>query len=103
MTMERTVPESVLPEDVTVLVTATAMYAGMVAGGLALLPGRLVQVMPQAGGVPVSAAKPLKLAGAAPPERVLRLDQASPHQVTAVPAAAVVTARSPSTKAPAGR
>ena len=54
------------PVFVTRLVTITAMYAGTVDGGVALVPPVVVQVQPVAGGVvEIVLAKPLNAAGAA--------------------------------------
>jgi hypothetical protein len=61
-------PAIVGPDFVIELDAITAMYDGMLAGGPELLPGSLVQAPPQLGKpVVADSAKPLKLAGAAPP------------------------------------
>jgi hypothetical protein len=69
-------PEIVDPDWVMLLETTTPMKGGIVSGGFELLPGLLVQVSPQAGGlVLTSEAKPLKLSGAGPPLSTLSRDQ----------------------------
>ena len=60
-------PLSVDPDFVIELETITVMSAGMVSGGFELLPGSLIHVSPQVGGLFVQVTKPLKLAGAVPP------------------------------------
>ncbi len=56
------------------------------AGGLELLPGPVVQVMPHFGGSAESVtAKPLKLAGAVPPLSLLTFDHFAPQKVTLAP------------------
>lgn len=79
----------VLPDWVTRSDTMTAICAGTLPGGEALLPVRDVQVLPQAGGAPVvDEANPLKELGAEPPERRFALAHCAPHQVTDAPTAA---------------
>ena len=76
-------PEIVDPDWVMLLATTTPMKGGIVSGGLELLPGRLVQVSLQAGGlVLTSEAKPLKLSGAGPPLSTLSRDQLWPQNST---------------------
>ncbi len=65
------------------------------AGGCELVPGLVVQALPQAGGSLVLAAKPLKASGAGPPESMLAVAQLSPQNSTAPDAVWF-----PSTKAP---
>jgi len=96
-------PEIVGPDFVIWLETITAMYAGTLLGGGVLLPGRVVQVPPQAVGIVPRVANPLKESGAAPPERWFKVDHWAPHHVTVVGAAfasAALTVWSPSTNAP---
>ena len=65
-------------------------------GGFELLPGLLVQVSPQAGGLVLMAeAKPLKLSGAGPPLSTFLRDQSWPQNSTDP-----VAVSSPTTKAP---
>src|SRR5437870_5515323 len=105
MTICRMLPEMILPVLVIRLGMTTAMLAGTLVGGDALLPGEVVQVPPQGGGVVLRVwAKPLKEDGAGPPERLLRLDHCAPHQATVtgtLELRAALTVRSPSTKEPA--
>ncbi len=62
-----TSPEIVGPHLLILLETTTPMKGGSVSGGFELLPGLLIQVSTQAGGlVLIVAAKPLKLSGADP-------------------------------------
>ncbi len=61
-----------------------------------LLPGSVLQPMPHVGALGFSA-KPLKLAGAAPPLKEFVFAHWAPQKVTAVP---VALFRSPITKAP---
>src|SRR5437016_821558 len=90
-------PEICGPDCELELVTITAMKAGKgPAGGGALLPGSVLQSMPQAG-VAGLRAKPLKLAGAGPPLRVFSFHHWGPQNVTAVPG---VLLPSPITNAP---
>src|SRR5713226_1093467 len=94
-------PEIVEPDFTTLLDTSTPMYVGTVAGGFELAPGGVVQVMPHFGGsAEGAAAKPLKLAGAAPPLSLLTLDHFAPQKVTLAPICALW---SPITKAPLAR
>src|SRR6266849_7808697 len=91
-------PEIFEPDFVTLLDTRMPMYAGTAAGGFELFPGPVVQVMPHFGGSAERvAAKPLKLAGAAPPLRLLTFDHFAPQKVTLAPIWALW---SPTTKAP---
>src|SRR5215468_10733065 len=87
-------PEILWPCLVTELDTMIAMNAGRGPfGGFELLPGRLVQVWPQAGGVVVRlTANPLKLRGAGPPPGTFFLAHRAPQKVTWVPIAALVSA-----------
>jgi len=72
-------PEICEPDLDVELVTITPMNAGSgPVGGGGLLPGPVVQSVPQLG-VAGSRAKPLKLAGAAPPLRVLRFHHCAPQ------------------------
>ena len=54
----------------------------MVAGGLALFPGRLDQPVPQLGGAFGLSAKPLNSAGAGPPLNEFAGAQPAPQKVT---------------------
>ena len=75
-----------LPEFVIELVTITVICDGTLLGGSELLPGLLFHVPPQIGGfVFVEFAKPLKLAGAAPPLSLFTLDHFAPQKVTLAP------------------
>ncbi len=104
MTMEALLPEMVFLDFVTVLATITAIYDGALAGGLALLPGLLVQVAPQEGDVVLRVvANPLKAAGTEPPERLLSFCHCAPHHVRRVVGKAEATVRSPNTKEPLDR
>lgn len=94
-------PEIVLPDFVMLLATSVPMYAGMPETGGGLLPGPVVQVPPQAGGVAAGEpAKPLKDGSTGPPVRLFKLDQSDDHQVTVVAAVAAATVASPRTKTP---
>src|SRR6266851_1362546 len=74
----------------------TAITAGTVFGGCALLPGRAVQVCPHHGeALPIS--KPLKLAGAGPVLKWSFFHHCAPHQYAWAPMA---FPRSPITNAP---
>ncbi len=104
MTMEAVLPEMVLLDFVTVLATITAIYDGVLASGLALLPGLLVQVSPQEGdGVLRVVANPLKAVGIEPSERLLSFCHCAPHHVRRVFGKAEATVRSPNTKEPLDR
>ena len=84
------------PFTVIELETITVMNSGTAAGGPELLPGSLVQVLPQvAGCVLVALAKPLKVAGVAPPLNELALAHFAPQKVTWLPTSAFL---SPMTK-----
>jgi hypothetical protein len=95
----------VLPVWVIVLATTTAIVDGTLDGGGGLLAGPVVHVPPQVGGVALKVcAKPLKAAGAGPPERRLSFAHCAPHYVSfwgPSPCRAASTLASPSTKAPA--
>src|SRR5215831_4313326 len=98
------VPLSELPACVTELVTRTPMYSGTVSGGLPLLPGRAVKLVPHSSGGLICGsvtldAKPLNEDGAWPPERLFRPDHEWLHQVTVLPPAPA-TVWSPSVNAP---
>src|ERR1051326_4152291 len=98
------VPLIVLPDWVTLLATSTPMYSGTVSGGLPLLPGRAVKLVPQSSGGLICGrvtveAKPWNEAGAWPPERLFRLDHEWLHHVT-VPEPAFATVWSPRANAP---
>ena len=82
-----------------VLETTTPIKGGSVFGGFELLPGLLVQLSPQTGGLVLTVeAKPLKLGGALPPLSTFCLDQVALQNVTVLgPTAAVM---SPNTKEP---
>jgi hypothetical protein len=69
----------------TELDTMTAIYCGSVAGGLELLPGLLVHVLPQAGSAAVLSSKPLNEFGAEPPLIGLFCDHCEPQKVTVAP------------------
>jgi len=91
-------PEMVGPDFVTLVDARTPMYAGTLAGGFELAPGPVVQVRPHFGGSTESVeAKPLKLAGAGPPLRLLSCDHFAPQKVTLAPICALW---SPTAKAP---
>src|SRR5216683_1886619 len=91
-------PDIVDPDLLIELDTMIATYDGMVSGGSELLPGSAVQVPPQLDGVVLLwLAKPLKLAGAAPPLKEFSVHHCAPQKVTDVPTAAF---RSPITKFP---
>lgn len=91
-------PETVSPDLVIELETRVPMKDGSTSGGAPLLPGPVVHVPPQLGGVLLKVfAKPLKLSGAGPPLNELSVDQFAPQNVTAVPLAASL---SPIAKAP---
>ena len=80
-----TFPEIFEPDFAYVLVTSTDMYVGSGPfGGEALLPGLVVQVVPQAN-VAVLTAKPLKLEADEPDEVGLSLDHCAPQKVTELP------------------
>src|SRR6266487_4793916 len=80
-------PEICEPDCDTELVTITPMNSGSgPAGGCGLLPGPVVQPVLQIGVAGLSA-KPLKLAGAAPPLSVLSFHHCAPQNVTWVPLA----------------
>src|SRR5437763_3932905 len=88
-------PESCEPDLLMELVTITAMYSGSgPAGGPALLPGSVLQPVPQEGAAGVSA-KPLNVAGALPPLRLFAFAHCAPQNCT-VPVALL----SPMTNAP---
>src|SRR5579862_1842918 len=89
-------PEIVLPDFVTWLVTITAISPGTLAGGGVLLPGSVVQVLPQVGAV-LPSSKPLKLAGPEPVLSALFFHHCDPHQLTWPPE---TFSRSPITKDP---
>ena len=72
-------PEIVDQDLSTELDTITAMNDGTVAGGPELLPGSVVQGCPQAGGLLVESAKPLKLFGAPPPLSELLFAHCAPQ------------------------
>jgi hypothetical protein len=78
------------------------MYEGKgKSGGSELLPGPVVQVIPQFGGSAVSVlVKPLKLGGAAPPLRPFSAGHCALQNVTLDP---IVAFRSPISKAPLAR
>jgi hypothetical protein len=91
-------PEIVDPDLLIELDTMIAIYDGMLSGGPELLPGSVVHVPPQLGGVVLLwLAKPLKLAGAVPPLKEFSFHHCAPQKVTDVPTAAF---RSPITKCP---
>ena len=93
-------PEIELPDFTTDEVMSVPMYAGSEATGDESLPGPVVHVPPQTGGVELgAAAKPLNDAGAPPPVSVLRLDHCEPQKVTFDEPACAAEA-SPSTNAP---
>src|SRR5205823_13492062 len=95
------VPEIFDPDLWIDPLTTTAIAEGTLAGGFELLPGRVVKVPPQVGGlVLVRSAKPLNEGGAGPPLRLLSFDHCAPQYVTAVPVAAF---RSPITNEPDAR
>src|SRR5690242_5649762 len=78
-------PEICAPDFDDELATITPMKAGNgPAGGGALLPGSVVQPVPQLG-TDGFLAKPLKLAGAAPPLSAFSFDHCEPQNVTLVP------------------
>src|SRR5258708_24383739 len=80
-------PEIVEPDLVIELETITPMKAGRgPAGGGVLLPGSVLQPVPQLGVLGLSA-KPLKLAGAVPPLKEFSFHHCAPQNVTAVPTA----------------
>src|SRR3712207_245148 len=85
------------PLFVTLLETITPMNCGMTEGGFELLPGRLVQVPPQAG-VAVPSSKPLNAFGGGPPLIGLCCDHCEPQKFTA--AATDKFARLPTTNMP---
>ena len=94
-------PEMVFPDLPIELDTKTAMNEGTLSGGAELAPGSEVHVPPQVGGVVLGVrAKPLKLSGAAPPLRELRLAHSAPQNVTAFPLTLLL---SPMTKPPLAR
>ena len=66
MTIRLTFPVMAEPFFCTELDTITAINLGIVVGGLELLPGWLVQVLPQ-GGSKTLFSKPLNEFGAGPP------------------------------------
>src|SRR5207249_748997 len=85
------------PDWLMLLATITAMVPGNGPfGGGALLPGSVLQPVPQLGTFGFRA-KPLKAAGAAPPLRLFSFHHWAPQKVTLVPAALFL---SPITKAP---
>src|SRR5438046_5125626 len=100
--MRTAFPEMTDPAFTTLVGTSTPMYAGGAPlGGPELFPGRVVQVMPQAGGSALRrSANPLKLAGAGPPLSWLRADHCAPQKVTCPPTGAL---RSPTVKPPRAR
>src|SRR5262245_24037632 len=90
-------PEILEPDLEIELEAITPMNSGSGgAGGLALLPGLVLQPAPQVGVFGVGA-NPLKLAGAAPPLREFCFHQSAPQNVTAEP---IALFRSPITKEP---
>src|SRR5437867_5941239 len=94
--MEGISPEILFPDLETLLEAMTAMKEGTVAGGAGLLPGLVVQLPPQLGGVVLRVlAKPLKLWGACPPVKEFTFDHCAPQKVTEP-----VAVRLPTTKEP---
>src|SRR4051812_43306713 len=90
-------PETAGPLFDAELVTITAKYAGKGPfGGGVLFPVSDFHATPQPG-IFGASAKPLKLAGAAPPLRELRFDHCMPQNMTAAPFALFL---SPTTKPP---
>src|SRR6266550_257774 len=82
-------PEIVAPDLLIEPDTMTAIYEGTLLGGSELLPGSVVQVPPQLGGVVLLwLAKPLKLAGALPPLKEFSFDHCAPQKVTELPTTA---------------
>ena len=96
-TMWTIVPEIVDPDLEIELETITAMKAGTVPGGPALLPGPVDQRVPQVAGTLGLFAKPLKLSGADPPLSEFSFAHWAPQNVTCEPTPADW---SPTTKAP---
>src|SRR5260370_22071525 len=89
-------PEIVFPVLETRLEAMTAMKDGTLAGGAGLLPGPVVQLPPQLGGVALRLlAKPLKLGGACPLLKEFAFDPCALQKVTQP-----VPARLPPTKEP---
>src|SRR5436309_13588916 len=85
MTMCGVFPEICAPDFEDELVTITPMKAGSgPAGGGALLPGSVLQSVPQLG-TDGFLAKPLKLAGAEPALSEFSFDHCEPQNVTGVP------------------
>ena len=85
ITIEGVFPEIVRPDLLTVLVTITAIYDGTFVGDPELLPGSVVQVFPQEGGVMLSVvANPLSAAGAEPLVEWFSFCHCDPHHVTVV-------------------
>src|SRR5664279_4763411 len=75
-------PVIVLPFWEIEVETAVPMWAGTDATGEELLPGEVVQVPPQAGGLELGlSANPLNEVGALPPVRVLSPDHWAPQKV----------------------
>src|SRR6476660_6364442 len=93
-------PEIVLPDFVVLLATRTPRNAGRLAGGDELLPGPVVQVPPQVGGLVVVLAKPLNDGTGPLPLSAFRLDQLDPQKVRVVIGPAAATVESPSTNVP---
>ena len=99
-------PLIVLPDFVTELATITPMYSGTPADGGGLLPGAVVNLVPQTfaglvfGSVVTTDANPLNESGAVPPVRLFSADHSSLHQVTVVVGPAAATVELPSTNAP---
>ena len=76
-------PEMVLPFWVTLVGTAVPMYDGTVSTGSELLPGLVLQELPQLGGVEdVVEANPLNALRAAPVDRLLSVDHCELQKVT---------------------
>ncbi len=101
ITIEGVFPEIVGPDLITVLVTITAIYDGTLVGDPELLPGSVVQVFPQEGGVVLSVfANPLNAPGTGPPDKLFSFCHCVPHHVTAVFGKAEAMVWSPNTKEP---
>ena len=84
ITISFTLPLIVEPDLVMLLDTTTAWYCETVAGGPELLPGAVDHVPPHVGAAFVFS-KPLKLAGAEPPLRLLCLLHCEPQKLTWAP------------------
>jgi hypothetical protein len=83
VTVFGTFPEITEPDLVIELATITVILGATVAGGGALLPGSVLHMPPQAGGLGViTSAKPLNAAGAAPPLTLFSFDHCALQNVT---------------------